>query len=45
MKTVTTVVKPESDEESYEGYQASTKNLTRDFRSLNSSSADVSPSV
>ena len=43
VKTVTTVVKSDSDVESCEGYQLSTKNLTREFTSQ-SSSEDVSSS-
>lgn len=39
VKTVTTVVKSDSDEESCEGYQVSTKRLTGDFTSQKSSSA------
>lgn len=42
VKTVTTVVKSDSDVESCEGYQLSTKNLTEDVTSFKSSSADVS---
>jgi len=37
VKTVTTVVKRDSDEEICEGYQMSTKSLTEDFPSYNSS--------
>jgi len=43
VKTVTTVIKSDSDEECSEGYELSTKDLTRDF-SYQSSNADVSPS-
>ena len=41
VKTVTTVVKSDSDGESCEGYQVSTKRLTGDFTSHKSSSADA----
>ena len=44
VKTVTTVVKSDSDAESYEGYQVSTKRLTGDFTSQKSSSAGGLPS-
>ena len=44
MKTVTTMVKSDSDVESCEGYQVSTKRLTGDFTLHNSSSGDVSDS-
>jgi hypothetical protein len=44
MKTTMTVIKSDSDGESCEGYQLSTKTLTRDMASYRSSSADVSSS-
>lgn len=42
--TVTTVVKSDSDQESCEGYQVSTKRLTGDFTSHKSSTAGLSSS-
>lgn len=44
VKTVTTVVKSDSDQESCEGYQTSTRRLTVDHLSNKSSDADVSSS-
>jgi hypothetical protein len=42
VKTVTTVVRLDSDQESCEGYQTSAKRLTMDHLSHKSSNADIS---